>query len=234
MSALRQQIFFFSSTGFPGDLLVNVTYALTGPYKLEVNMEAKALNKPTPVNLALHAYWNLGGHNSGDILSHKVKIFASHLTPTVRSIPTGQILPVKGTPYDFLQPHTITSVMNDNTLHALFINKLKELIPDNGYDVNFVLDGGVDDKMKEAAVVCDEKSGRVLELWTSAPGMQFYTGNYVKNLKGKGDFVYGEHAGLALETQGFPDAVHHPNFPSQIVGPGEVYRHKMVYTFSTN
>ncbi|KAA8548001.1 hypothetical protein F0562_004430 [Nyssa sinensis] len=205
--------------GFPGDLIASVTYVLFGNNQLGVTMKAKALNKPTPVNLAQHAYWNLGGHASGTILSNEIQIFGSQLTPVDKDlIPTGKIFSVKGTPYDFLQPRPIES-------------KIKEL--PSGYDINYVLDGQVSHKMKLAAIVHDNKSGRVMELLTNAPGLQFYTGNYIKNLKGKGGYVYQAHAGLCLETQGFPDSVNHPNFPSQIIAPGKSYKHNMLFRFST-
>lgn len=205
--------------GFPGDLRVAVTYVLVGKYKLVVKMKAKALNKATPVNLAQHTYWNLGGHNSGDILSNEIQIFASQITPVNDElIPTGKIVTVKGTPYDFLEPHIIKSKIGG--------------LP-HGYDINYVLDGEKDETMRRAAMVHDKKSGRVMKLSTNAPGVQFYTGNYVKDVKGKGGYVYQEHAGLCLETQGFPDSVNHPNFPSQIVTPGKSYKHYMLFEFST-
>ncbi|KAM3253109.1 hypothetical protein T459_06968 [Capsicum annuum] len=201
--------------GFPGDLLVSVTYALKDPYKLSVLMTAKALNKATPVNLAQHSYWNLGGHNSGDILSNVVQIFASHVTPVDKYlIPTGEISPVENTPYDFLKPRRVGS-------------QIKEL--QSGYDINYALDSA--EKMKHVAIVHDEKSGRVMEVEASAPGVQFYTANSLIQ-KGKGGYVYQPHAALCFETQGFPDAVNHPNFPSTIVTPGKVYVHKLLYTFS--
>lgn len=186
---------------------------------MSVTMKAKALNKPTPVNLAQHAYWNLGGHDSGDILSNTLHLFASHYTPVDSSlIPTGQITPVHSTPYDFLQPHTIGSR----------IGKLP-----GGYDINYVLDVGADRHgMKKAAVLKDGKSGRVMELWTNAPGVQLYTSNSLKGVVGKGGYVYEPHAAVCLETQGFPDSVNHPNFPSQIVNPGEIYKHYMLFKFT--
>ena len=198
---------------------MTVTYSLVGKYKLSVKMEAKAKNKATPVNLAQHTYWNLGGHDSGDILSEKIRIFASYITPTNKDlIPTGKIVSVKGTPYDFCQPRVIKS-------------KIDEL--PNAYDINYVLDGEKGKKMKVAAIVWDEKSGRSMKLETNAPGVQFYTAsNLLTGVKGKGGFVYREHAGLCLETQGFPDSVNHPNFPSQIVNPGQIYKHRMLFTFS--
>lgn len=206
--------------GFPGDLDVTVSYSLTGEKELSVKMKAKARNKATPVNLAQHSYWNLGGHNSGDILSLEVQIFASSYTPVDdQLIPTGKIETVEGTPYDFLQPHTIGSS----------IDKLPV-----GYDINYVLDK--DDsskKMRKVAIVHDKKSGRVMELLADQPGVQYYTGGQIKEVRGKGGFVYKKHAGLCLETQAFPDSVNHPNFPNTIVYPGEKYKHHMLYKFST-
>ncbi|XP_016464188.1 uncharacterized protein LOC107787172 [Nicotiana tabacum] len=201
--------------GFPGDVLASVTYALEDPYKLSVVMKAKALNMATPVNLAQHTYWNIGGHNIGDILSNVVQIFASHITPVDEHlIPTGEISPVKNTPYDFLKPREVGSQ----------INELQ-----SGYDINYALDSSAE--MKPVAIVHDKKSGRVMDLQASAPGVQFYTANSLIQ-KGKGGYVYQPHAALCFETQGFPDAVNHPNFPSTIVSPGKAYTHKMLYTFS--
>ncbi|KAL6990325.1 aldose 1-epimerase [Sarracenia purpurea var. burkii] len=208
---------FDGEEGFPGDLLVTVTYTLFRQ-SVALTMEAKALNKATPVNLAHHSYWNLGGQNSGDILANEIQIFGSHITHVDKDlIPTGNIATVKGTPYDFLHPTTIES-------------KIKQL--PNGYDINYVLDGHTRE-LKTAAIVYDKRSGRVMEVLTNQPGLQFYTGNHIKDVKGKDGFVYEAHAGLCLETQGFPDSVNHPNFPSQIVTPGKMYVHRMLFKFST-
>ncbi|KAI9119206.1 hypothetical protein K1719_009881 [Acacia pycnantha] len=157
-------------------------------------MKAKALNKPTPVNLANHPYWNLGGHNSGNILNELVQIFGSKITPVdSQLIPTGKFQSVKGTPYDFLKPHIVGS-------------RIKQLPKTRGYDINYVLGDEYSKKLKVATIVQGHKSGRVMELSTNAHGMQFYTGNYVENVKGKGGYVYEPHAGLCLETQAFPDS----------------------------
>ncbi|KAM6549988.1 hypothetical protein CsatB_021664 [Cannabis sativa] len=206
--------------GFPGDVLVTATYTLFGHGKLAVIMTAKALNKPTPVNLAQHTYWNLGGHTSGDILSNDIQIFGSQITPVDDElIPTGKIQSVKGTPFDFLKPHPVGT-------------KIKEL--PKGYDINYVLDGVPEGKeLKRVAVVYDKKSGRSMDLSTNKPGVQFYTGNNIKDIKGKGGFVYQSHAALCLETQAFPDSVNHPNFPSTIISPEEPYKHVMLFKFST-
>lgn len=206
-------------SGFPGALKVSVSYSIVAPFVLSIRMRAESVNKATPVNLAQHTYWNLGGHNSGNVLSDEVQIFGSHYTPTDADlIPTGRIESVKGTPYDFLEPHTIGS-------------RIKQLLPLKGYDVNYVVDGG--ERMKVVARVFNNKSGRVMEVATNKPGLQFYTANYVQNVTGKGGYVYEPYSALCLETQGFPDSVNHPNFPSQIVRPGKTYKHNMVLTFST-
>lgn len=209
--------------GFPGAVLVSVTYALVKPYNLVVIMRAKPLNKPTPINLAQHAYWNLGGHNSGNILSDELQIFASRITPVDEHlIPTGKYASVKKTPYDFLAPHVIKG-------------PIKELPNGSkGFDINYVVDGPKNGlKMKPVAVVYNKKSGRVMKLFANAPGVQLYTGNFINNVTGKGGFVYQSHAALCLETQGFPDSVNHPNFPSQIVNPGQIYDHRMLFVFTT-
>ncbi|MED6158339.1 hypothetical protein PIB30_031861 [Stylosanthes scabra] len=211
---------FDGEQGFPGDVLVSVSYILSEKNHLAIVMKAKALNKATPVNLANHAYWNLGGQNSGNILDEVVQIFASKITPVdSKLIPTGKFASVKGTPYDFLKPQVVGSRIN-------------KLASTKGYDINYVLDG--DKKFKLAAIVKDKKSGRVLELYTNAPGLQFYTGNYINDVKGKGGFVYQSHAGLCLESQAFPDSVNHPNFPSTIVTPEKPYKHFMLFKFSTS
>ncbi|KAK9116839.1 hypothetical protein Sjap_015786 [Stephania japonica] len=209
---------FDGEQGFPGALDVYVTYTLLDGQRLSVTMRGHAKNKPTPVNLAQHTYWNLGGHNSGDILSNTIQLFASRITPVDNSlIPTGKIISIKGTPYDFLLPHTVGSRINE--------------LP-HGYDINYVIDGHSHHSSKKVAVVHEPKSGRLMELWTNAPGVQLYTSNMLQYTKGKGGYVYKKHAAICLETQGFPDAVNHPNFPSQIVTPKKPYKHVMLYKFS--
>ncbi|XP_060670095.1 uncharacterized protein LOC132800445 [Ziziphus jujuba] len=206
--------------GFPGNLSVMVTYMFLGTNKLGIKMEAKAPNKATPVNLAHHGYWNLRGHNSGDILSQKLQIFGSSVTPVDKNlIPTGKIVPVKGTPYNFLASHEIGSLINE--------------LPD-GYDINYVLDKSNPEHLRRAALMQDPVSGRKMELWTNQPGLQFYSSNMLHNVKGKDGAVYHKFAAVALETQGFPNSVNQPNFPSQIINPGEKYLHVMVYRFTAD
>ncbi|XP_021843290.2 uncharacterized protein [Spinacia oleracea] len=207
--------------GYPGDLSVTATYTLTSKTTMKLDMEAIALNKATPVNLAQHTYWNLSGHNSGSVLNHHIQIWANHYTPVDKNtIPTGEITTVKNTPFDFTSEKRI----------GQDIDKVIGL----GYDHNYVLDSG-NEKMglKHAAKVREPKSKRVLDVWTNAPGVQFYTGNYVNGVTGKGGAVYDKHGGLCLETQGFPNAINQPNFPSVVVEPGKKYQHSMLFEFST-
>lgn len=212
---------FDGEEGFPGEILVTVRYTLLAENQVTVVMKAKNIgNKATPVNIANHAYWNLGGHKSGDILSEKIQIFASNYTPVDSDlIPTGKIEAVKGTPFDFLKPRVIGS-------------RSRQL--PKGYDINYALDGVHGGKIRKAAVLQDEKSGIEMELSTNAPGLQFYTGNMIKDVKGKDGFVYKAHAALCLETQWYPDYVNQPDFPQSIVEPRKNYKHVMLYKFSTH
>ncbi|CAI8594336.1 unnamed protein product [Vicia faba] len=213
---------FDGEEGFPGDLKVTVSYIL-GKDSLTIIMKAKALDKPTPVNLVNHAYWNLGNHNSGNTLDEVVQIFGTKITLIDNNlIPTGKFSSVKGTPYDFLKPEIVGKRIN-------------QLPKTNGYDINYVLNKGKDknEALKVAAIVMDKKSGRVMKLSTNAPGLQFYSANFVKNEKGKCGFVYQPRSALCLESQAFPDSVNHPNFPSTIVTKEKPYKHVMLLKFST-
>ncbi|KAL3716506.1 hypothetical protein ACJRO7_008152 [Eucalyptus globulus] len=176
---------------FPGDLSVSVTYIIIETNKLGVKLEAKALNKATPVNLALHTYWNLGGHNNGDILSHTIQLFGSKINRVDEHlIPASGIMYIVESPYDFLQRHQIGSRINELS---------------HGYDINYVLDNMGHRHRKKVMIVGDSITGRKMELWSNQPGMQFYTANYLENKGGKGGFVYSSHAGLCSETRGFPE-----------------------------
>ncbi|WCJ35967.1 Galactose mutarotase-like superfamily protein [Euphorbia peplus] len=212
---------FDGEEGFPGEVSVKVTYMLMGQNSLGVKMVAKPKTKATPINLALHTYWNLGGHNNGNILNHTIQIFGSKITPVDNDkdlIPTGDIISVTNTPFDFSEAHQIGS-------------RIKEVA--GGYDINYVLnDINQGRHFNKVAVVKESVSGRKMELWTNKPGVQFYTGNMLDDVKGKDESVYSKYAGFCLETQGFPDAVNHPNFPTQIVNPGDTYHHFMVYRFT--
>ncbi|XP_047064191.1 galactose mutarotase-like [Lolium rigidum] len=209
---------FDGEQGFPGDLDVYATYRLSSPYELSISMNATATTKATPVNLANHAYWNLAGHDSGDVLQQELQILASSYTTVDAMIPTGQIEPVAGTIYDFLQPTPVGEHM--------------DIVPGGGggYDLNFVVNGE-QDAFRQVARVEDPKSGRGMEVWANQPGVQLYTSNWVINEKGKNGKVYGQYGALCLETQAYPDAVNHPEFPSSIVRPGQVYKHDMAIKF---
>ncbi|MCC5600320.1 aldose epimerase family protein [Nostoc favosum] len=207
--------------GYPGNLTVTVTYTLTNNNEFKMEMTATT-DKPTPVNLTNHSYWNLAGHASGSILGHQLLINADKYTPNnAQKIPTGEIKLVQNTPYDFTQPKLI----NDG---------IKQLEGDKpSYDINYVLNGKPG-QIKLAAKVDELFSGRVMEVYTTKPGMQLYTG-YLQNLKtqGKGGVNYQGYAGLCLETQYFPNSINQPNFPSTILRPGQIYRHITIHKFYT-
>ncbi|KAL0355154.1 UNVERIFIED_CONTAM: Aldose 1-epimerase [Sesamum radiatum] len=206
--------------GYPGDVSFTATYTLTSKTTMRLDMEGVPENKATPISLAQHTYWNLAGHDSGSILDHTIQIWANHITPVDQNtVPTGEIMPVKGTPFDFTTESKIGSRIQEVGL---------------GYDHNYVLDCG-DEKsgLKHAAKLKDPASSRTLNLWTNAPGMQFYTANYVNGIVGKGGVQYGKQSAACLETQGFPNAINQPNFPSVVVKPGETYKHSMLFEFST-
>lgn len=205
--------------GYPGRLAVSVTVTLTEDDALVFEYEATT-DRPTPVSLTNHAWFNLAG--GGDILGHMLWLAADGYTPTgADQIPTGELRPVAGTPLDFTRPATIGS-------------RLAELGGEPpGYDHNFVVRGG-GQGLFLAARVGDPVSGRVLEVSTTEPGLQLYTGNHLDGtITGKGGVVYRRHAGLCLEAQGFPDAVNHAAFPSVVLRPGAQYRQATQFRFTT-
>lgn len=236
--------------GYPGNLNVRVTYTLTRESALVFDYLATA-DAPTPVNLTQHSYFNLAGHGSGDVLGHRLTLNAPRYTPVDEGlIPTGELAPVEGTPFDFRLPHAIGERIETDHPQIRF---------GGGYDHNFVLAGegsgtpggeardsgggwagavpgsldrGEFGKLVPAARVVEPSSGRVMEVYTTEPGIQFYSGNFLDgSLTGKGGAVYRFRTGFCLETQHFPDSPNQPAFPSTILRPGEEYRSRTVYRF---
>ncbi|MFZ9936680.1 MAG: aldose epimerase family protein [Luteolibacter sp.] len=208
--------------GYPGNLGVKVSYTLTDDDELVWQAEATA-DAPTVVNIIHHSYWNLTGDPATPATGHELTLHARHFLPTdIAMIPTGAIAPVVGTPMDFTTPHIVGERI-DSDFEALRIA--------SGYDHCWVLDNG--GGVKPAARLRDPASGRVMELSTDQPGIQFYAGNFIKHeFAGKNGTHYAPRAGLCLETQRFPDAPNQPSFPSCVLHPGETYRHVMVHKFS--
>ena len=208
--------------GFPGTLSVRMSYALTDEDEFEIQYEAET-DQSTVINLTHHSYFNLHGAGRNDVTDHVLFINAAHYTPVDSLlIPTGKILSVEGTPLDFIVPHRIGDRIDDD---------YEQLQLAGGYDHNWVLNKeGNEEEISLAAEVW-VPGGRKMTVYTTAPGMQVYTGNFLNDVQGKGDQVYAQRGGICLETQHFPDSPNQPDFPSVILNPGERYTQTTVYQF---
>jgi aldose 1-epimerase len=210
--------------GYPGNLKCTVIYFLTNNNELKIEYEVTT-DKPTVHNVTHHGYFNLAGQGSGDILSHELMMDAASITPVDKTlIPTGELMPVAGTPFDFNKSTVIGARINQDDQQLKF---------GLGYDHNWVLNN-YDGSCRKVAVLYDPKSGRVMETYTTEPGLQFYSGNFLDGTNiGKGGKVYEHRYALCLETDHFPDSANHPQFPSIVLRPGETYKSTTAYKFST-
>ena len=208
---------------YPGNLQVTVTYALTDDNRLTITYCATT-DKDTILNLTNHTYFNLAGHDSGSVENHEIKILGDQVTATDdKLIITGKLDEVAGTPFDFTEFHKIGERIHDDFV---------PLVYGNGYDANWVL-RKFHDPMPLVCEVVEPESGRKMNVYTNQPGIQFYTGNAIGGTRGKGGVIYQKHQGFCLETQHFPDGINHPNFPSFVLKPGEIYDYHTEYPSPT-
>lgn len=209
--------------GYPGTLHVKVQYTLTNKNEFKINIEATT-DKKTVINLCQHSYFNLSGNCKRDILDHEVYLNANRFVAVDETcIPTGELREVSMTPFDFIKPTRVGERIDDDD---------EQLRNGIGYDHTFVFNEDVKDNNTLAASLYSSDSGRLLEVFTTEPGVQFYSGNHLKGYKGKQGAVYHKRYGLCLETQHFPDSPNQPEFPSVVLNPGDVYKTQTVYKFS--
>lgn len=209
------------SMGFPGNKKVQVTYTVTDENELKIDYDVTS-DKNTLINMTNHTYFNLAGHNSGNIEAHKLWIKAFHYTPIFeRLIPTGDFVPVIGTPFNFMEMKTIGDEIDADDIQLKY---------GQGYDHNFIIDG-YDGSLQKVASVEEPTTGRKMDVYTDQPGLQFYAGNCITPQTGKQGAAYGKRSGLCLETQCFPDAINQPQFPNTVYGPDRPYKTTTIYKF---
>lgn len=199
--------------GFPGSVRAQVSYQLSEDNQLSLRYVAQP-SEATIINLTNHAYWNLNGHAAGNVLQHTLQIFAESYTPLLDHIPTGEVCAVAGTPYDFREPCRLDARL--------------DLLPE-GYDDNWCL--GNEGELRQAARLVGDQSGITMTVLTDVPGIQVYTADYFEVANGRDGMYYGGYAGIALETQYYPDAIHHPDFPQPVFTPEHPYTSTTVFAF---
>ncbi len=209
--------------GYPGELSVRVTYTWANRDVFRVEYRAET-TKPTVLNVTQHAYFNLAGAGAGDVLGHELQIFADRFTPIDETlIPTGELRSVAGTPLDFRAPHVLGERIGADD---------EQLANGGGYDHNYVLNSA-DGSLARAVRVVESTTGRAMEVWTTEPGVQLYSGNFLDSANvGKSGKTYHKYYGFCLETQHFPDSPNHPEFPSAVLRPGQTWRTTTEFRFS--